>query len=185
MPVTTTPLLLWFGPYGGVKNHQTTITPTDFGDHGCFDFGLLPTGSISPRLRCFSSDRRTRDGDTSYVSNRWALFHFKILVAHTHRWAYFVADFLNHDDPLSWFRIMIGYGYCYLLCVPCNRYTLLTWALRSQRPSEVALLTVGEPAGSTFLCYLLFGETISFAAMCGCALNLFAIWRSISIKVSS
>ena len=93
---------------------------------------------------------------------------------------------LSYDNPLS---LVSNHDWLWLFLLALVPHvighTLLTWALRSQEPSEVALLTVGEPAGSTFLCYILFGETISFTAMCGCGLTLFAIWRSINTKIST
>ena len=53
---------------------------------------------------------------------------------------------------------------------------LLTYCLRSSTPSEVALATVGEPAGSALIAYLIFGETIGAVAALGCTLTLSAVY---------
>lgn len=53
---------------------------------------------------------------------------------------------------------------------------LLTYCLRSSTPSEVALATVGEPAGSALLAYLIFSEMISPLAGMGCLITLAAVY---------
>ena len=53
---------------------------------------------------------------------------------------------------------------------------LLTYCLRNSSPSEVALATVGEPAGSALLAYLLFSETVSLFAGVGCMITLAAVY---------
>ena len=53
---------------------------------------------------------------------------------------------------------------------------LLTYCLRSSTPSEVALATVGEPAGSALLAYLLFSETVGMLAAIGCLITLTAVY---------
>ena len=53
---------------------------------------------------------------------------------------------------------------------------LLTYCLRNSPPSEVALATVGEPAGSALLAYLVFSETISPLAAMGCLITLTAVY---------
>ena len=53
---------------------------------------------------------------------------------------------------------------------------LLTYCLRSSSPSEVALATVGEPAGSALLAYFIFSETIGLLAAIGCLITLTAVY---------
>ena len=53
---------------------------------------------------------------------------------------------------------------------------LLTWSLRKTSSTAVALATVGEPAGSALLAYVLFSEVIDAFTAIGCALTLGAIF---------
>ncbi len=53
---------------------------------------------------------------------------------------------------------------------------LLTWSLRKTSSTAVALATVGEPAGSALLAYVIFSETIDVWTAMGCVLTLGAIF---------
>ena len=56
---------------------------------------------------------------------------------------------------------------------------LMTWSLRHLRPTVVALSTVAEPVGATFLAWLWLGELVSPLVALGCAITLAAVALSL------
>jgi drug/metabolite transporter (DMT)-like permease len=51
-------------------------------------------------------------------------------------------------------------------------HTSLNWALKYFSATSVAIFTLGEPIGATFLAYILLGEKISALKLAGCAIIL-------------
>ncbi|MFO0745799.1 MAG: DMT family transporter [Myxococcota bacterium] len=54
-------------------------------------------------------------------------------------------------------------------------HTLMTWALRQATPTTVALATLGEPAGASFLAALVLHEPLSTAAALACLVTLVGV----------
>ncbi len=55
-------------------------------------------------------------------------------------------------------------------------HTAFNWALQRLKPAVIALAILGEPVGSAFLAWLLFGETLAPLQMVGFALVLCGIY---------
>ena len=82
---------------------------------------------------------------------------------------------LTAASPEAW-----GYLALAALIPQLIGHTLLTWSLRHAPPAVVGMATVGEPAGSTLIAFLWWGEAVGWQVGVGCVVTLIGVLAALS-----